>query len=103
MALNFSLTDEQMRTTLGLARSARLPAARVDLINALNTGRPLVLDGRFRLPRLDLVTADAMLSGNVSGGSLSQPYQPGSPVSYVQYPARGNDAWRWYKQQLYVP
>jgi len=69
----------------------------------VRSGRSLVLDGRFRLPRLDLVMADAMLSGNVSGGSLSQPYQPNSPVSYVQSPARGNTAWRWYKQQLYVP
>lgn len=39
-----SLTDEQMRTTLGLSRSARLPSARADLINSLNTGRPLVLE-----------------------------------------------------------
>lgn len=39
-----SLTDEQMREALGLRRSVRLPAARVELVNALNAGRPLVLD-----------------------------------------------------------
>ncbi len=66
-------------------------------------GKSLVLDGRFRLPRLDLPVSDAILAGNVSGGSLTQPYQPNSPVSYIQYPARGNEAWSWYKRQLYVP
>ncbi|MGF6232056.1 pilus assembly protein CpaE [Inquilinus ginsengisoli] len=39
-----TLSEEQMRDALGLRRSVRLPAARVELINALNTGRPLVLD-----------------------------------------------------------
>ena len=67
------------------------------------TGKPLVLDGKYRLPRLDLTTADAMLAGNVAGGSLSSPYQPNAPVSYVQSPARGNAAWMWYKHELYVP
>lgn len=66
-------------------------------------GRSLVLDGRYRLPRLDLTVADAVLAGNVAGGSLSSPYQPNAPVAYVQSPARGNQAWSWYKQQLYVP
>lgn len=66
-------------------------------------GKALVLDGQFRLPRLDLPVSDAILAGNVGGSSLSGPYQPAAPVSYVQYPARGNEAWNWYKQQLYVP
>ena len=39
-----TLSEEQMRDALGLRRSVKLPAARVELINALNTGRPLVLD-----------------------------------------------------------
>jgi pilus assembly protein CpaE len=39
-----TLTEEQMREALGLRRSVRLPAARVELINALNAGRPLVLE-----------------------------------------------------------
>jgi pilus assembly protein CpaE len=39
-----TLSEEQMREALGLRRSVRLPAARVELLNALNTGRPLVLD-----------------------------------------------------------
>ncbi|MGL4961433.1 MAG: response regulator [Inquilinus sp.] len=38
------LTEEQMREALGVRRSVRLPAARVELINALNAGRPLVLE-----------------------------------------------------------
>jgi len=38
------LTEEQMREALGVPRSVRLPAARVELINALNAGRPLVLE-----------------------------------------------------------
>ncbi|MGK9233427.1 hypothetical protein KXS07_18545 [Inquilinus limosus] len=38
------LTEEQMREALGLKRSVRLPAARVELVNALNAGRPLVLE-----------------------------------------------------------
>ena len=67
------------------------------------TGKPVILDGAYRLPRLDLTVADAMLAGNVSGGSLSQPYSPSSPVAYIQSPARGNDAWSLYKWQLYVP
>lgn len=67
------------------------------------SGKPLVLDGRYRLPRLDLTAADAMLAGNLAIGSLSGSYQPSSPVSYVQSPAYGNQAWSWYKHQLYVP
>jgi pilus assembly protein CpaE len=43
-APGITLTEEQMREALGLRRSVRLPAARVELINALNTGRPLVLE-----------------------------------------------------------
>ncbi|WP_395677155.1 CpaE family protein [Inquilinus sp.] len=39
-----TLSEEQMREALGLRRSVKLPAARVELVNALNTGRPLVLD-----------------------------------------------------------
>lgn len=39
-----ALSEEQMREALGLRWSIRLPAARVELTNALNTGRPLVLD-----------------------------------------------------------
>lgn len=39
-----TLSEEQMREALGLRRSLKLPAARVELVNALNTGRPLVLD-----------------------------------------------------------
>ncbi|WP_342235664.1 AAA family ATPase [Inquilinus sp. OTU3971] len=38
------LTEEQMREALGVRRSVRLPAARIELINALNAGRPLVLE-----------------------------------------------------------
>ncbi len=38
------LSEEQMLETLGLERAHRLPAARADLINGLNIGRPLVLD-----------------------------------------------------------
>lgn len=38
------LTEEQMRDALGVRRSVRLPAARVELVNALNAGRPLVLE-----------------------------------------------------------
>ncbi len=67
------------------------------------SGKPLVLDGRYRLPRLDLTAADAMLAGNISGNTLAGPYQPAAPVAYVQSPARGNQAWSWYKHQLYVP
>ncbi len=99
-----SMATPMVAGALALLRAAHPGLQALDYETTLaRSGRPLVLDGRFRLPRLDLVTADAMLSGNISGGSLSQPYQPGSPVSYVQYPARGNAAWRWYKQQLYVP
>jgi pilus assembly protein CpaE len=43
-APGITLTEEQMREALGLRRSVRLPAARVELINALNAGRPLVLE-----------------------------------------------------------
>jgi pilus assembly protein CpaE len=39
-----TLSEEQMREALGLRRSVKLPAARVELINAHNAGRPLVLD-----------------------------------------------------------
>jgi len=41
---DIALTDVQMRQTLGLASSVRLPAARAELLNSLNVGRPLVLD-----------------------------------------------------------
>jgi pilus assembly protein CpaE len=39
-----NLGEIQMRDTLGLEQSCRLPAARTDLINGLNLGRPFVLD-----------------------------------------------------------
>ncbi len=39
-----TLTEEQMSATLGIASSVRLPAARAELINGLNIGRPLALD-----------------------------------------------------------
>ena len=41
---SISLTEEQMRTALGLTSSFRLPPSRVELINSLNTGHPLVLE-----------------------------------------------------------
>lgn len=39
-----TLTEDQMRTTLAMPVSVRLPAARTELINGLNVGRPLALD-----------------------------------------------------------
>ena len=39
-----SLTPEQMRQALALPECVRLPASRVELLNGLNTGRPLVLE-----------------------------------------------------------
>jgi pilus assembly protein CpaE len=39
-----TLTDDQMRTTLGVPVSVRLPPARTELVNGLNIGRPLTLD-----------------------------------------------------------
>lgn len=41
---SITLTEDQMRSTLGIAHAVRLPPARTDLINGLNIGRPLVLD-----------------------------------------------------------
>lgn len=37
------LTEKQMAATLELARTARLPAARADLLNGLNNGEPLAV------------------------------------------------------------
>lgn len=40
---DIKLTDVQIRHTLGLKQSHRVPAARIALVNALNAGTPLVL------------------------------------------------------------
>jgi pilus assembly protein CpaE len=38
-----TLTEQQIAAAMGLTQSARLPAARASLVNALNRGKPLVL------------------------------------------------------------
>jgi pilus assembly protein CpaE len=40
---DIALTEAQIATASGIARSARLPAARTALVNALNRGKPLML------------------------------------------------------------
>jgi pilus assembly protein CpaE len=67
-----TLTDEQMREALGLRRSVRLPAARVELINALNTGRPLVLEQ----PRSPYARALEKLAGE----GAAAPAKPDRPA-----------------------
>lgn len=63
-----SLTEDQMRQTLGMPVSFRLPPARVELINGLNTGRPYALD-HSRSPYAQALAklCDADLRGPVSG------------------------------------
>jgi pilus assembly protein CpaE len=41
---SINLSEEQMRNTLAIPFSVRLPPSRVELVNSLNVGRPLALE-----------------------------------------------------------
>jgi Flp pilus assembly CpaE family ATPase len=66
-----TLTEEQMRNTLGIAQSVRLPPARAELINGLNIGRPLALDQ----PKHPYVQALARLAADERRAPQPRPTQ----------------------------
>jgi pilus assembly protein CpaE len=67
--IGITLTEDQMRAALLLPRSVRLPPSRVELINGLNTGRPLVLEQ----PRGAYAQALSRLSGPVQDAPAAGP------------------------------
>jgi hypothetical protein len=66
-----ALTDAQVRQALGFERSLRLPQARTELLNSLNLGRPLVIDGPAG-PYVQAVMQAAGATGGVAADGGGQ-------------------------------